>query len=203
MEVYFVRHGETNGNVAMRHQSEQSDLTEKGIAQATAAAQILKSYNPTHIISSPMIRALETTQILEKEIDLIPTISDLFREVGRPKFFIGHHLLSHVSFWFYFRWYFGLMNRQGEGDETYQDVRERVAKARTFLETYASEDRIVVVSHSVFIIFFLAHMCNSKRLWPWQAMWYFFKIATIKNGAIRKLSVQKTKKGTYAWRGER
>jgi broad specificity phosphatase PhoE len=203
MDVYLVRHGETNGNLAMRHQSERSDLTERGVTQANTAAKILKTYQPTHIISSPMIRSLETTQIIEKEIDLIPTISDLFREVGRPKLFIGHYLLSHVSIWFYLRWYFGLVGRQGEGDETYQDVRERVKKARVFLESYPSDSRIVVVSHSVFIIFFLAHMCSSKRLWPWQALWCFFKIATIKNGALRRLSVTKSTDGTHAWRAHK
>jgi broad specificity phosphatase PhoE len=63
----FVRHGESVGNVESRWQG-QSDyvLTEKGRAQARALAQRWKSEGVKFdlIISSPLVRARETAEIL-------------------------------------------------------------------------------------------------------------------------------------------
>jgi broad specificity phosphatase PhoE len=63
----FVRHGESVGNVESRWQG-QSDyvLTEKGRAQARALAQRWKSEGVRFdlIISSPLLRARETAEIL-------------------------------------------------------------------------------------------------------------------------------------------
>jgi broad specificity phosphatase PhoE len=63
----FVRHGESVGNVESRWQG-QSDyvLTERGRAQARALAQRWKSEGVQFnlIISSPLVRAKETAEIL-------------------------------------------------------------------------------------------------------------------------------------------
>jgi broad specificity phosphatase PhoE len=63
----FVRHGESVGNVESRWQG-QSDyvLTERGRAQARALAQRWKSEGVKFdlIISSPLVRARETAEIL-------------------------------------------------------------------------------------------------------------------------------------------
>jgi probable phosphoglycerate mutase len=199
MDVYFVRHGETAGNRAMRLQSDKSDLTERGEAQALAVAKILKAVNPTHLISSTMVRALETTQLIEHEIDMIPETSTLFREIGRPRWLEGRLLFGPASLWYYTLWYFGLVNKEDETSESYLDVRNRIADARDFLMKYPNNARVVVVSHSVFITFFLAHVCRSRRLYPWEAVWHFIKIVKIKNGAIRKLTVDTRAKNTCSW----
>jgi 2,3-bisphosphoglycerate-dependent phosphoglycerate mutase len=68
----FVRHGESVGNVESRWQG-QSDyvLTEKGRAQANALAKRWKSERVKFnlIISSPLVRAKETAEIIASALD--------------------------------------------------------------------------------------------------------------------------------------
>jgi broad specificity phosphatase PhoE len=83
----FVRHGESVGNVESRWQG-QSDyiLTEKGRAQARALAQRWKSegVNFDLIISSPLVRAKETAEIiasaLNSPVELDPILME--RHIG-------------------------------------------------------------------------------------------------------------------------
>jgi broad specificity phosphatase PhoE len=39
MKIYFVRHGQTGGNVAHRHQTEHTPLTDVGHEQARASSR--------------------------------------------------------------------------------------------------------------------------------------------------------------------
>jgi broad specificity phosphatase PhoE len=83
----FVRHGESVGNVESRWQG-QSDyvLTEKGRAQARALAQRWKSEGVKFnlIISSPLVRAKETAEIiaaaLDAKVELDPILME--RHIG-------------------------------------------------------------------------------------------------------------------------
>lgn len=192
MKIYFVRHGETGGNIAMRHQSDNTDLTQKGLLQATQAAQIIKTKNPTHLITSTMLRALETARIIGLAVDLIPETNALFAEVGRPARLNGRLLKSAYSLWFYARWYFGLTNMTNEGGETYKMFRDRLKQARELLATYPPEAVMVVVSHSVFINFFIMHMCDDRPIGPIRALQCFIRILTIKNGSITPISLDTT-----------
>ena len=65
LQVYLVRHGETEWNVARRIQGQSdSPLTSLGRQQAMQVAQRVKSEGITHIITSDMGRTLETAQII-------------------------------------------------------------------------------------------------------------------------------------------
>ncbi len=80
MRIYFVRHGETNENVAGRLSGHnEALLTERGAQQAEAArAQIPKDI--TMIYSSDLIRCKQTTQILNKDLQLPITYDARLRE---------------------------------------------------------------------------------------------------------------------------
>ena len=74
-EIYFIRHGQTNENsLGIRQGSEiNSELNELGREQAKKSGKYLKKYringkNFDCIISSPMKRAMETAEIIGKEI---------------------------------------------------------------------------------------------------------------------------------------
>nr|WP_314265208.1 2,3-diphosphoglycerate-dependent phosphoglycerate mutase GpmB [uncultured Moellerella sp.] len=65
LQVYLVRHGETEWNVARRIQGQSdSPLTETGKLQARQVAERVKSAGITHIITSDMGRTRETAQII-------------------------------------------------------------------------------------------------------------------------------------------
>lgn len=187
MEIFLVRHGETEGNVAHRHQSVATPLTARGKQQITKTAQQLKEIKPTHLLTSSVLRAVESARILGLSLDMIPETSEVFRELDRPLHLHGNFLKSLGSLWFYALWYFGLTNHKKYGGESYKDLRDRIEAAQAVLAKYPNDARVVVVSHSVFINFFLAHACDKRPMNPFRALIRFLKVLSIKNGSITKM----------------
>ena len=77
MQIYFVRHGQTQFNLEHRFQGGSSDspLQPIGLAGATAAGQYLKDVQFARVISSPQTRALETAKLIVAENQWQPTIN--------------------------------------------------------------------------------------------------------------------------------
>ncbi len=192
MEIYLVRHGETGGNVAKRHQSEATPLTDKGLEQIKQTALQLKVLQPTHLLSSSVLRAVESARYIGEALDMIPETNAAFAELVRPQFLHGHFHKSLGSLWFYLRWYLGMTNVEKEGGETYKDLRTRIKAAQAVLAKYPTDARVVVVSHSVFINFLVAHVCQEKPMTPLQALKRFSKVLSIKNGSITKVTYDST-----------
>jgi broad specificity phosphatase PhoE len=75
--LYVVRHGETDWNAALRLQG-QTDipLNNKGRGQAArngvALQAVLAAQPDLDFISSPLVRTLETMDIIRRELDLVP-----------------------------------------------------------------------------------------------------------------------------------
>jgi len=63
MHLFLIRHGECRGQV-VNDRDPDSPLTDYGRHQAKQAARVLERHGVTHIVSSPLIRALETAQIV-------------------------------------------------------------------------------------------------------------------------------------------
>ena len=84
MKVYFVRHGQTDANVAMGNgqsiQELDAPLNVAGQEQAAAAAEQLKDVKFDIVISSPLKRALQTAEIINKYHGLPITLEDSVRE---------------------------------------------------------------------------------------------------------------------------
>lgn len=71
MKVYIVRHGEVFHNVLGKYSVIDEDLTEKGICQVKNLREKIQNISYDIIISSPLIRAKHTAEIInvhEKEI---------------------------------------------------------------------------------------------------------------------------------------
>ncbi|EIC86562.1 2,3-diphosphoglycerate-dependent phosphoglycerate mutase GpmB [Serratia sp. M24T3] len=65
LQVYLVRHGETEWNAARRIQGQSdSPLTEKGVFQARQVAERVRNEGITHVISSDLGRTKRTAQII-------------------------------------------------------------------------------------------------------------------------------------------
>lgn len=189
MEVYFVRHGQTGGNVARRHQAPDTPLTPAGKQQAALMAKEVAALQPTHLIASSNLRALETARFIAKETGLDIDVDERFIELRRPTFLYGHYQRSWRSILVYVGWYFGVgqFGERSERGETYREFRERLHEVRKYLNTYPPETRLVVVSHAVFIVFFIAHLNRERRLGPLDALRAFKRILTIKNASVTKI----------------
>ena len=86
--IYFIRHGESDGNKNETVQNHATPLSEKGIAQAKLAQDKVSKINIDTYITSEMQRAKHTGQIiffnkLNGDISKI-LHSDLFREYVMP-----------------------------------------------------------------------------------------------------------------------
>ena len=200
MEVYFVRHGETGGNIAHRHQAEHTPLSFLGEEQAEAVAQKITQFQPTHLVASPLVRTLQTAQKISETCALEVETHPAFIELVRPRRMYGHYHRSFKSMWFYFWWFLG-KEGSGESDgESYPALRERIEHAKVVLADYPEDARVVVVSHSVFMTLFEAHMCRPKALPLWRAVLEFYKIVKMPNTHVRKLQVDtRSPAGTCAW----
>ena len=68
--IYFIRHGESIGNVdGIIQGSLDLGLTEKGMEQAGYLSKNLKDKSITKIITSPLIRATQTSEIINNEVN--------------------------------------------------------------------------------------------------------------------------------------
>ena len=64
MKVYIARHGQTFCNAMKKHNMPDTDLTELGISQAEKLRDEIKDIDFDVIISSPLIRAKHTADII-------------------------------------------------------------------------------------------------------------------------------------------
>lgn len=73
LEIYLIRHGETDWNVERRLQGiEDIPMNGTGIRQAESLADSIRKINADAILSSPLKRALFTAEILNKKLQLNP-----------------------------------------------------------------------------------------------------------------------------------
>ncbi len=181
MEVFFVRHGETDGNVARRHQHSETSLNEVGRAQVMALAPEIAALKPTHFISSTHLRAIETTRILAAACNLTPATSHAFEELARPDSLVGQRYMGVVTLFYVLRWFFGFKIPDGEG---YQQFLSRILEGRRYLQALPNNSRVVVVSHAVFVNIFIEHLCLDTKMGIGQALRSFFKIFRLRNASI-------------------
>jgi len=74
--IYFVRHGEAEGNVSLRFQSPETPLTDIGHQQAMIVAKRCKGLDAELIISSSMARAKQTADYIKAETNLSVEYTD-------------------------------------------------------------------------------------------------------------------------------
>jgi len=196
MDVFFVRHGQTDGNIAQRYQHPDTRLNEVGKAQAEAIAGKIATLEPTHIITSTQLRAVETTRIITGSLPVIPETHADFEELRRPLTLVGARYLGLTTLWYVVRWFFDWPHDQGE---TYPDFLKRIKSAQAYLETLPADARVVVVSHSVFTNIFVEHLCLDRRLTFFEAVKGFWRILTLRNTAIIHLQYAKVGEGLCGW----
>jgi broad specificity phosphatase PhoE len=82
--IYFVRHGESEGNQLRLYQSAETSLSEKGNSQAKLIADRFTNIEVEIIISSDYIRAKQTAEYISQLTGKDIIESQLFRERKRP-----------------------------------------------------------------------------------------------------------------------
>jgi probable phosphoglycerate mutase len=82
MRVYFVRHGESEANLlrVFSNRGLRHGLTDKGRQQALAVARHLEGIPMAKLFSSPLLRAVQTAEILSRELGVPYETTDALRE---------------------------------------------------------------------------------------------------------------------------
>ena len=77
MKIYYVRHGQTDWNLARKMQGGETEkeLTSTGIEQAKQTKKELENAKYDIVICSPMHRAIQTAEIINKDRN-VPIITD-------------------------------------------------------------------------------------------------------------------------------
>lgn len=150
-KVYFVRHGESEGNVGIVVQNKDSALTEQGVEQAKIIAQRISKIDFDVLISSPYLRAKQTAQFISDITKKDFIESDLFIERVRPTEQIGYHKNSEAVLSIQKEYENAFVaNDKYEDGESFKEIHDRAQKALHFLENYDAE-HIVVVTHGMFL----------------------------------------------------
>lgn len=184
MEVFLVRHGRTDGNDARRHQHPQTHLNEIGQAQAKAVADLIKAQKPTYLITSTNVRAVQSAVYIATACDLIPETYSPFEELHQPSYLIGQRLTGPTAMMYMLRWFIGSKTAAMHDGETYQAFVSRLAEARAHLEQLPVDSRVVIVSHSVFINFFVEHMVRPEKMGWARAGILFIKLLKMRNSSV-------------------
>ncbi len=74
MELYLIRHGQSANNEGILPRVPDPPLTDIGVEQARWAGESLKDQGITRLYCSPMLRTLQTAQIISDIIDLSPHV---------------------------------------------------------------------------------------------------------------------------------
>jgi broad specificity phosphatase PhoE len=149
MEIFIIRHGQTTGDLEDRYGGDYDDhLSELGINQAKQLAKKLKNHEIQIIYSSPRIRAVETADILNKEIGVEVRIVEGIRERNNYGILTGmlkseaknkhpaetDKLKTHL-------------HHDVTGSESYDSFKKRVIKTFNSIIEDSRYETIAIISH--------------------------------------------------------
>ncbi|TSC66133.1 MAG: 2,3-bisphosphoglycerate-dependent phosphoglycerate mutase [Candidatus Berkelbacteria bacterium Gr01-1014_85] len=165
--IYFVRHGQgleidTALDLDIRLDPPLSSL---GLQQATQIAERLQKVQFDTLLSSPLRRARETTQIISKATDKQPEYSNLFVERIKPTELNGMPRIEKQASSLWQAWEESLYQtnlRLADG-ENYADLIARVDRAIEYLDL-REEQTIVVVTHGFFLRAIIARILLGDQL---------------------------------------
>jgi broad specificity phosphatase PhoE len=153
MQLYFVRHGESEANVLheISNRGLQHGLTEKGRSQATDLALKLASTSFARLFSSPLLRAVQTAEILSQNLGLPFETTDALREFdcgiieGKSDLASWRiHFQTREAWFLRKEW-----EKRIEGGESFLDIHKRFLPLieQLILNYGSTEDNILLIGH--------------------------------------------------------
>jgi broad specificity phosphatase PhoE len=153
MKAIFVRHGESEANLLNEFSNRglKHSLTERGKAQATTLAEKLMRRSVARIFSSPLLRAVQTAEILSDSLRVPYETVDALREYdcgvleGRSDPAGWAEYTRVLEEWILRRRW----ERRIEGGESFFDIRDRfVPLIGHLLDRYGdSREGVILVGH--------------------------------------------------------
>jgi broad specificity phosphatase PhoE len=160
---YFIRHGQTDWNKENKIMGQiDIPLNAVGLEQAQTAAKNIAHLEISHIVSSPLKRALQTAQVISKNMNIPITVIDELTQnyqgvlEGRNKAEVINEITikSLIEHW--------RMGGDIEGAEHWSDFVSRITLALNTALTVSSDKKpILIVAHKP-VYWALLHILNIK-----------------------------------------
>lgn len=180
--VFLMRHAETSAPGVFHGAESDIGLSERGIAQAKAAALYFKDHKPTRLISSGMQRALLTASEIASacnlEIEVFKNLHE--RKVGTLSGTVNNlpdgpwrQTLS--------RWLKGETSYAPEGAESFDQIQERILPVWREITCRHKGEIIVIVAHGAVLKVLLLSILQEWCIADWD------KFGVIPNVGITQL----------------
>lgn len=150
--IYFVRHGESEGNISDVGNFNHSSLSERGRKQAEFLAKRCANLSIQTIVTSNLERSIETGRIITSLLGVKMKSSELFAERKKPSAVFGKSIESvdAQKVWRSLWDNFHIPGFRHSDEENFDDLKTRAIKALEYLAS-RSEDTILVVTHGIFL----------------------------------------------------
>jgi probable phosphoglycerate mutase len=146
--LVLVRHGATRHSAERRFSGRNTlELDEHGVRQAQALAQRAPSWRPAAVVSSPLVRSMQTADVIAAELGLTVSTLDDLAEVDFGAWeglTFGEARTSHpaeLNAWL------AAPDSAPPGGESFAQVADRVQRARKEILAAHAGDTVVVVTH--------------------------------------------------------
>ncbi len=195
--IYFVRHGESEGNVSIVRLPETTPLTELGRKQAEYVAKRAAKLPIDVMFASTMIRAQETARIISEKIGKDFESFDFFGERRMPSAHIGTakddpQVIEDMD---KIKKNLGVAGFKHSDEESFDDLKKRAAKAVKFLEA-RPEENILVVTHGFFLRIIVAYITFGEALTAYECD-KFLRVLRPQNAGITVLKYDETEEDPW------
>lgn len=198
--VYFVRHGQSEDNIAPVFQSPDSPLNERGRKQAESIAQRVSKLTFDALIASPFERAKQTAEAIATVTGKKAEYSDLFVERVKPTYINGKPYSDEKASILWREWQKSTYTTgmRVEDGENFDDLIARADKALTFLQN-RTEQSLVVVTHGYFLRTIIARVLLGDLL-SGEAFRNIQRTAAMENTGLTVLRYHEIFEEKPAWR---
>ncbi|HEU5005162.1 MAG TPA: histidine phosphatase family protein [Candidatus Saccharimonadales bacterium] len=198
--VYFVRHGQSEDNVAPVFQGLDSPLSAVGQAQAKKIAARAANLKFEAMLASPLPRARQTAEAIARATGKNPEFSDLFVERIKPTSVNGKPYTDQKANDTWRQWTESLYTpgMRVEDGENFDDIVKRADRVLQLLKQ-RPEQRILVVTHGLFLRTLVARVLLGEIL-DGSSLRHFHNMTSMDNTALSALRYEPEFEQDHAWR---
>jgi len=164
--LIFIRHGETAWNREKRFQGHSDvPLNERGLLQAELLAGALQRERVSKLVSSPLIRARQTAEIIGARLDLAVEVMRELTELSFGEYegeLESDLRMKHAAK--FARWREAHYTEPAPGGDSIISLKDRAASAVKIMTDTSGRCNIAAVAHQAILMAVKAYMKNDYSI---------------------------------------